>query len=548
LSGLRRSRRSSQRGKKKRRKVTSPVTSCLRPTHIFLNGNILTLDPMRPLAQAIAVCGDRIVAVGKNSEIEPLAGPETNRIDLKGASVLPGFIDTHIHLIQYGLSLSKLDMRNVSSIEELKTSVSSKAQQASQWILGLGWDQEKFSEKRYPRRQDLDEASPSKPVMLWRVCMHICVVNSKALQIAHVDSRTPDPDGGVIDRDETGEPTGILRENAVELIERNIPEPTLEEYEKAIVAASERASEAGLTSVHCILDSELELNALLRLRKRCRLPIRFYVLIPASHLKSYTQLGLSTGFGDEYVRLGAVKIFTDGSLGARTAALETVYADDPSNRGVTIYTQEQLDRIIEEAQGSSFQVAVHAIGDRAIGMLLESARKERSKVHAAELRSRIEHASVLSPELIRGLKELKLIVTVQPHFVVSDFWTKDRLGPERARFAYPFASLLKAGLIVVGSSDCPVEPLAPLLGIEAAVNRQGPEALRAEDAIALYTRNAAYASFEENLKGSITPGKYADLVVLERDPRKVAPSDISQIVVLITVVGGRIVYRSHAFR
>jgi len=207
-----------------------------------------------------------------------------------------------------------------------------------------------------------------------------------------------------------------------------------------------------------------------------------------------------------------------------------------------------LDRIIEEAQDSDFQIAVHAIGDRAIGMLLESAGKAKSRMHARELRPRIEHASVLNLELIRRLKELELMVTVQPHFVVSDFWTTDRLGPERARLAYPFASLLKAGLIVVGSSDCPVEPLAPLLGIEAAVSRQGPEALRAEDAIALYTRNAAYASFEENVKGSLTPGKYADLVVLERDPRKVPPSDISKIAVVITMVGGKMVYRSHTFR
>jgi predicted amidohydrolase YtcJ len=548
LSGLRRSRRSSQHGKRKRRKTSSSVTSCLHPTHIFLNGNIVTLDPTRPSAQAIAVYGDRIVAVGNNLEIEQLAGPDTNRIDLKRTTALPGFIDTHTHLIQYGLSLSKLDLRHVRSIEELKSLVSSKARQASPWILGLGWDQEKFSEKRYPQRHDLDEASPSKPVMLWRVCTHICVVNSKALQIAHVDSRTPDPDGGVIDRDDTGEPTGILRENAVELIERNIPEPTLEEYEKAIHEACERAAVAGLTSVHCVLDSQLELRALLSLRKKGQLPIRFYVLIRASHLKTCRQLGLSTGFGDEWLRLGAVKIFTDGSLGARTAAMETPYADDPSNRGVTIYTQEQLDRIIEEAQDSGFQVAVHAIGDRAVRMLLESAERAKSRLHSRELRPRIEHASVLNPDLIRRLKELELIVTVQPHFVVSDFWTEERLGPERARLAYPFASLLKAGLIVVGSSDCPVEPLAPLLGIEAAVNRRGPEALRAEDAIALYTRNAAYASFEEDLKGSITPGKYADLVVLESDPRKVAPSDISETAVLMTMVGGETIHRSRTFR
>jgi predicted amidohydrolase YtcJ len=548
LSGPRKSGRSSQHGRKRRRRAASSTILRLHPTQILLNGNILTLDQTRPSAQAVAIYGDRIVAVGNNAEIQLLAGPETKLIDLREATVLPGLIDSHIHLIQYGLSLSKLDLRQVHSIEEMKSLVSSRTPLASQWILGLGWDQEKFLEKRYPQRQDLDEASPNKPVMLSRVCTHICVVNSKALQVAHVDSQTPDPEGGVIDRDNGGEPTGILRETAVELIERNIAEPTLEEYEKAILAACKRAAESGLTSVHCILDSERELRALFGLRKKGQLPIRFYVMIPTSLLKNAKQLGLSTGFGDEWIRLGGVKIFTDGSLGARTAALETPYVDDPTNRGVTIYTQDQLNHIIEEAQDSDFQIAAHAIGDRAIGMLLESIERTKSRSHTRELRPRIEHASVLSLELIERLKKQQLIVTVQPHFLVSDFWTEQRLGPERARLAYPFASLLKAGLIVAGSSDCPVEPLAPLSGIEAAVNRDGPEALSVEDAVALYTRNAAYASFEENLKGSIAPSKYADLVVLERDPRKVNSSEISEIKVLMTMVGGKIVFLSTASR
>ena len=547
MSGPRKSRKSSARGRKKKRKPTSSIAIFPHATNILLNGNIITFDESLPSVQAIALYGDRIVAVGSNHEISMLASPDTTRIDVKGSTVLPGFIDCHVHLIEYGLSLSNLDLRNVGSIEELKKLVSARAREASSWVLGLGWDQEKFSEKRYPNRHDLDVASPDKPVMLRRVCGHICVVNSKALQIAQVDSKTPDSEGGVIDRDAAGEPTGILRERAVELVERRIPVPTVEEYENAILAACRKAAEAGLTSVHCILSSEVELKALLKLRREGRLPIRFYVLVPASNLRTAKQLGLSTGFGDEWVRLGSVKIFTDGSLGARTAALDAPYNDDPMNSGVIIYGQEQLDEIVAEAQGSDFQVAVHAIGDRAIGMSLEAVGKAVSGAPRKQLRHRIEHASVLNPELIKRLRESGLIVTVQPHFVVSDFWVNQRLGPSRARFTYPFKSLLHAGLIVVGASDCPVEPLAPLLGIAAAVNRRGPEALVAEDAVALYTRNAAYASFEENLKGTIAPGKYADLVVLEEDPRKARPSEIGGITVLMTMVGGRIAYRSPAF-
>lgn len=547
MSGLKKSRKSSPRGRKKKRKVTNFITTFPHPTMVLLNGNIVTLDQSLPSAQAMALYGDRVVAVGNNREISSFASPQTTCIDLKEATVLPGFIDCHIHLIEYGLSLSNLNLRDVRSIEELKKLISAKTREASSWIMGLGWDQEKLAEKRYPTRQDLDEASPDKPVLLRRVCGHICVVNSKALEIAQVDSKTPDPEGGVIDRDAAGEPTGILRETAVELIERKIPDPTLDKYENATLAACQKAIEAGLTSVHCILGSEVELRALLKLRTEGRLPIRFYVLIPANRLKAAKQLGLRTGFGDEWVQLGGVKVFADGSLGARTAALEAPYNDDPMNRGITIYNQEQLDEIIAEAQCSDFQVATHAIGDRAIAMVLEAAAKAKSGTPEKDLRHRIEHASVLHSELIHRLKELGLIVTVQPHFVISDFWIEQRLGSERARFTYPFSSLLQAGLMVVGASDCPVEPIAPLSGIAAAVNRVGPEALVADDAIALYTRNAAYASFEENLKGTITPGKYADLVVLGKDPRKVRPSQISEIAVLMTIVGGRIVYRSPTF-
>lgn len=506
------------------------------------------MDTALPSAEAIALNGDRIAAIGSSSAILQLVGPETVSIDLKGATVLPGFIDCHIHLVEYGLSLQNLDLRDTDTVEQLKQRVSARARETSSWILGRGWDQEKFSEKRYPTRQDLDEASPGNPVLLRRVCGHICVVNSVALRAAGISAATPDPTGGIIDRDSTGEPTGILRENAVELIERSVPDLSLEDYEKGTVAACQKAVEAGLTSVHCIVSSETELRALLKLRADGRLPLRFYVFVPPEQMKAASQLGVISGFGDEWVRLGGVKIFTDGSLGARTAALEAPYSDDPLNRGVTIYTQEQLDELVSEAQRGDLQAAVHAIGDRAIGMALESLRKAKSRIHGRDLRHRIEHASVLNPQLIRRLKEIGLIASVQPNFVVSDFWVEQRLGAERTRFTYSFSSLLGAGVVTVGGSDCPVEPLAPLSGIAAAVNRSNrEEALIVEDAIALYTRNAAYASFDENVKGTIGPGKYADIVVLQKDPRKVPPSKIAETKILMTIVGGRIAYSSASF-
>ena len=549
MSGRRKSRKFSRLG----RRSSASATTSLHPTHVFLSGNIVTMDPANPSAEAIALAGEQIVAVGKNEEISSLIGPRTETTDLRGRTVLPGFIDCHIHAIWYGLSLKNIELRHVRSIEEMKKLVSERTSDKNDWILGRGWDQERFVEKRFPAKQDLDEASPEKPVLLERVCGHLAVANSVALEKAGIGPNTPDPAGGIIDRDANGVPTGILRETAVSLVEKIGPVPSLHDFEDATLDACQRALEAGLTTVHCIAtgiessSSDLELRALLNLKAEGRLPLRFYVFIPIGQMKTAKELGLRNGFGDQWVRFGGVKIFTDGSLGGRTAALEAPYSDDPLNRGMTIYTQEQLDEIVSEAHRSDLQIAAHAIGDRAIGMVLEAASKARSWVAKKDLRHRIEHASVLNPDLIRRCSELGIIACVQPRFLLSDFWVVQRLGVARRKFTYPFASLLRAGVKVVGGSDCPVEPLDPLDGIAAAVDRPDSEqAVSVEDAIAFYTRNAAYASFEENVKGIIAPGRYADLVVLEKDPRKVPTSEISEIRILITVVAGRIAYRAPA--
>lgn len=546
MSGLRRSRKSSPPGRRKRGRRASPGRRLeVRPTIVLLNGKILTMDRAVPSAEAIALNGDRIAAIGTVAEISDLAGPRTGVLDLRGATVLPGFIDCHIHLIEYGLGMKNLDLRAAVSIKQLKERVSARARDASFWILGRGWDQEKLAEGRYPTRQDLDEASPHKPVLLRRVCGHICVVNSLALQSAGIGAATPDPESGIIDRDPSGEPTGILRERAVDLVERIIPDPDSNEYETATLAACRKAVEAGLTSVHCILSSEKELRALLNLRMKGLLPLRFYVFVPPELMRLAIELGLRTGFGDEWVRLGGVKIFTDGSLGARTAALQDPYHDDHANRGVTIYNQDDLDSLLLEAQRADMQAAVHAIGDRAITMAIESLRKAKAPENGKDLRHRIEHASVLNPNLIKAMKDSDLIASIQPHFVVSDFWVSQRLGEERTRFTYAVRSLLKAGLMTVAGSDCPVEPLAPLSGIAAAVNRSDiEEAVGILEAVALYTRNAAFASFDEDVKGTITPGKYADLVIIDRDIRKIRPSEFESAKVLMTMVDGKIVYSS----
>jgi len=502
------------------------------------------MDAARPQAEAIAVAADRIVAVGSNEQIKSLTGPNTRVLDLNGATVLPGFTDCHIHLIEYGLSLRNIDLQHTQSIEEVKKIVAERTHGSTTWVLGRGWDQEKFAEKRYLTRRDLDEASPEKPVLLRRICGHICVANSAAFTLSGVSAKTPNPPGGIIDHDAAGELTGILRENAVDLVSQSIPPLELKDYSQAALIASEHALRAGLTTVHCITGSELELKALLNLKSEGRLPLRFYVLIPFDQLKAAVALGIRSGFGDEWVRIGAVKIFTDGSLGARTAALEDPYDDDPENQGVSIYDQQQLDDMVSEAHRSGFQIAAHAIGDKAIAMALHAITRADESAPGRNLRHRIEHASVLNSELIRQMKEAGVVASVQPHFVVSDVWLEQRLGARRASLAYPFHTLVQSGLILVGGSDCPVEPLTPLSGIEAAVNRAGGEAITVEEAISFYTRNAAYASSEESMKGTITPGKLADLVILTKDPRKVPAARLSEIQVLFTMVGGKFAYEA----
>jgi predicted amidohydrolase YtcJ len=546
LSGRGRSKRSSPYGMRPARNRKRRVSRAyfLNPTLIFFNGNVRTMDAARPDAQAIAIAADRIAAVGNNQQIKSLAGPSTKLLNVKGATILPGFIDCHIHLIDYGVSLTNIDLRDIRSIELMKKKVAERTDGSTKWILGGGWDQDKFTEKRYPTRRDLDEASPQNPVLLRRICGHICVVNSAALALASITAKTPNPAGGSIDRDTSGEPTGILRENAMDLVAKLVPALRLEDYISATLTACQHALRAGLTTVHCITGSDLEMRALLDLKANGRLPIRFYVLIPTDQLRTAASLGLRSGLGDEHVRVGGVKIFTDGSLGARTAALEAPYADDPENRGVAVHSQEELEDLFAEAHLSNFQIAVHAIGDRAAGMVLDAIAKAQESAPEKRLRHRIEHASVLNGNIILRMKKLGLLASVQPRFIVSDYWLKERLGPERSSLTYPLRSLLRAGVTVVAGSDCPVEPLTPLSGIEAAVNRRGNEAVTVEEALAFYTRTAAYASFEEDSKGTISPGKLADLVILKEDPRKVKPSMISRIKILGTVVGGRLAHRA----
>lgn len=513
---------------------------------IILNANVVTLNPKQPRAQAIAVKNGRIVAVGSNCEVGRYVDGETRVIDAAGRTVTPGFIDCHVHMTSFGQQLQSLDLRNVKSIEEMKEKIREYVDEnpGKNWVLGGRWDHERFVEKRFPTRWDLDEAVSDKPIFLTRVCGHVGVANTKALELAGITKTTMVP-GGRIDLDEeSGEPNGVLRENALELIWRVVPKPTIAELEEACVKACQKAAEEGLTSVHWIIDSAWELHTLQKLHREGRLPLRVYLGVPAKLLDEAIRLGLSTGFGNDMLKLGFIKIFADGSLGARTAALKEPYSDMPETSGMLLLSQRKLNNLILRAHRAGWQVAVHAIGDKAIESALKAFSKAFKKHPSENHRHRIEHCSVLNPELIRWIKRLRLIASIQPHFIVSDFWVVNRVGANRARWVYPFKTMLKAGIVVASGSDCPVEPISPLLGIWAAVTRKdfGEERLTVEEALKTYTLNAAYASFDEEVKGTIEIGKFADLVVLSDDLFRVPPDKIREVKVDMTIVGGRVVY------
>jgi len=511
----------------------------------LLKGNILTMDKRLKRAQAVAVLGERVLRVGKNSDVRPLIGRKTKVLDLRGRTVVPGMIDTHIHFVDYGLSLGRIDLRGVRSIGEIQAKVASKAKETptGKWILGRGWDQERLKEKRYPNRLDLDKASPENPALLNRVCGHVCVTSSLGLQLAGITKETPDPHGGQIDRDAvTGEPTGVLRDEAMSIVWRHVPQPTKPELVAAIEAASRRAVSAGLTTVHALLRDSAHVEALQEARATGRLGVRVYMGIPVDLLDNLIGLGIKTGFGDDWLKIGCVKMLLDGSLGGRTAALKESYADDPGNKGLLLYREEELRQLVKKAHDSGYQLAIHAIGDRAIDLALDAIEEAQNKTPRKDHRHRIEHASIMSPQQIERMSRMEVIASVQPAFVTSDFWAADRVGKKREIWVYPFKTLFK-NVVASAGSDCPVEHLDPIEGIWAAVTRGGflaTERLGVDQVLYMYTVNGAYASFDEDEKGSISDGKLADMVVLSKDPFTVAHHELKSIKVEKVIIGGRV--------
>ena len=527
---------------------------------VLLNGLIYTLDDRKPLATAVAIRGDRIAAVGSDRDIRSSYRAEKT-IDLGGKPVYPGFIDSHAHMESLGAALMNLDLSATSSEEEAAARVAEAARSAVRggWIRGRGWDQNRWRAKEFPTRASLDRVSSSVPVFLTRVDGHAVWVNSKALAIAGISEKTPDPAGGRILRDRAGNPTGVLIDDAMESVQRVIPPPSVGERTEAVRRAVHACVACGLTEVHDMGVDSAGVAIYRNLIAGGEFPFRVYAALSGADSGYWARFRRSgplknTEGGKLTVR--SVKFYADGALGSRGAALIDPYSDDPGNRGLTLTSHAELLAAAEEALDAGFQLCTHAIGDRANAFVLDVYDQALTSRDAKgrDTRFRIEHAQVLAAADVPRFSALGVLPVMQASHCTSDMpWAIQRLGPERIRGAYAWRSLLRQGSIIPGGSDFPVESPDPLLGFYAAVTRQDRgglpregwnpgERMTREEALKSYTLWGAFAAFQEKEKGSIEPGKWADLVVLTDDIMKIDPSNILKTRVVKTIIAGEIAY------
>lgn len=523
---------------------------------VLINGNIHTMDRLSPKAQAIAIAGERIMAVGDDAAMRRLLGAGGRVIDLNGRTVIPGLIDAHLHFLSYGLSLQRIDLMGAPSLDFALQRVAERAAATpdGQWLLGRGWDQSMWPGGRFPTRNDLDGITTRHPVLLRRKCGHAAWANSLALQLAGVNAATRDPDGGAIDRDPaTGEPTGILKETAIDLVDRVIAKPDDEQAVAAVRAAMRAVQAMGIVGVHNMEDAQA-LRAFQMLREHDELGLRVLQQIPEADLDAAIQLGVRSGLGDDWIRIGAVKIFADGSLGARTALMVTPYEGEPENYGIAVATAEHLQTQVARAARAGIAVHIHAIGDQANRNVLDAIEATHQAGVGLHLRHRIEHAQVLHPHDLPRFARLGVIASMQPIHCTQDMVLADAHWGPRSRLAYAWSTLLSSGAILAFGSDAPVETPNVMQGVYAAVTRRRAdgfpgaegwypeECISVQEAIFAYTMGAAYSAGEEERKGSLTPGKVADLTVLSHDIFALPADAILETNAVATMVGGKFVY------
>lgn len=524
----------------------------------FINGKIYTVNDKQPLAEAVVTEGNKIIFVGSNIEAQKFIDTSTEVIDLNGKLMLPGFIDNHVHFVKGGFYLLGIDLRPANSTAEFKSILKDYASKhPGKWITGGYWNHENWEVKDLPTKEMIDEVVPDQPVFVERLDGHMGVANSFALKLAGITKDTETPEGGLIVKDPlTGEPTGVLKDNAMNLIYRIIPEPTDEENYEALLAALEEAKRLGITSVHDITFPDA-LKAFERARAEEKLTCRIYTRWPIADYNYLVEKNIKAGYGDELIKMGSLKAFADGSLGSSTAWFFEKYNQDTTTFGLPmdIITDGSMEKWCLDADKNGLQLSVHAIGDRANFYMLDLFEKIEKTNPKWDRRFRIEHAQHVRFQDIPRFAELGVIASVQPYHCIDDgVWAEKRIGPERIKYTYPFKSFLEAGVKLCFGTDWYVAPLNPLLGLYAAVTRRTlddknpdgwiPEQkISIEDAIKCYTINSAYAAFEENIKGSIEVGKLADLIVLSDDILTIDPVKIKDAEVIMTIFDGKIVFK-----
>ncbi len=520
------------------------------------NGTILTLDPSKPRAEAMAVRAGRVQAVGARSELVALRGRDTRVLDLHGGCALPAFTDTHCHLNAYGLSMDEVDCspRAAPTIEDVKAKIAaaSRTTHPGQWVQARGYDDTQLRPSRHPTRWDLDESAPDVPVILRRRCGHVCVANSRALQMSGVTASGPQVAGGMIDRDERGEPTGVLRERAQQLVRNLIPPPDVETLKRAILRAADAYTREGFCAVHDASGARMEeLAAYRELADEGRLALRVTMMVRDPWIDHLIASGIATGFGSEWIKVGPYKLFSDGGIGPRTAAVTRPYRGEPENFGLPWYSEDELTHYAVNAAKAGFAVAIHAIGDAAVRTTINALAQASNEGPPLRYPHRIEHCVLPTHDDIARMRQLGIATAVQPNFLYSlgDSWL-DCLDAALAERCYPLRSMHQSGVLVVGGSDCPVVLSHPLRGIQTLVERRTQagkpivpaEALDRQTALRLYTDLPPRLMDEASVRGRLEPEMMADVVVLSGDPVAVPVDQIAELQVLMTITGGKIRY------
>ena len=529
-------------------------------TLIITNAAVYTVDKQHPRAEAVAVIGDRIVAVGSRAEIDLWRGAETKVIDAGRKLVLPGFNDAHVHFIQGGAQLDQVQLTDAASPQEFAKRIAAQVAKTpkSEWVLGGRWDETKWPKPELPTKELVDAVTASTPIFVERYDGHEALANSAAMKLAGVDAKTADVPGGVIVRDASGNPTGIFKDAALELINKAIPRMSHEQRIRVARRALEHAASLAVTSVQHMNPEFADVAAYSELAEKGELTTRIYAAPMETDWRDQAKVGIRRSWGSPYLRLGAVKGYADGSLGSRTAYMFEPFADDPSNSGLLsdeMHPPSAMRERLMGADAAGLQVRVHAIGDRAISMMLDIFGDIEKEHGYHDQRFAIEHAQHTAQKDFERFAKLHVIASMQPYHAIDDGrWAEKRLGHDRARYSYAWRSFLDHGVTLAFGTDWPVAPLDPMLGLYAAVTRatldgKNPggwipeEKITLPEAVEAYTMGAAFAEFQEHEKGSITPGKLADMVVLSDNIFDLKPEAIRDVKVETTIVGGKVVYR-----